>query len=691
MKEYKVEALRNVVLLGHGGSGKTSLSEAMLHDTGTTTRLGRVEEKNTVSDYDEEEQSRGFSVNCSVLPCEWRNHKLNILDAPGYMDFVGEVKNAIRAADGAVMLISAASGVEVGAELQWAFLEEARLVRLVLVNKMDRDNANFPRTLEQLRNKFEKTFVPIQLPIGAQQSLSGVVDLVTMKAYLGAESKEAPIPAAMQGEANEARQQMMEYAAEVDDDLMIKYLEGEELTVEELRSALAQGSQRGQFVLVLAGSGTNNIGVRSLLDAIVDFLPAPALVERVAKAPGSDEERMITPDPAGPLVVQVFKTLADPFVGKLTYFHVFSGTISSDSRVYNINKSAEERLGQLFMVRGKEQIAVPTVKAGDIGAVSKLSVTSTGDTLGDRGAPYLMPPILYPEPLFSAAVFPKTKADLDKLGASLARLVDEDSTLRVERNAETNETILSGMGESHIQIAARRLAQKFGVEIITEVPKIPYRETITRSASAQGRHKKQTGGRGQFGDCSVRFDPLERGAGFEFTSEVFGGAVPRQYIPAVEKGIREIMPAGVLAGYPTVDFRAVIYDGSYHAVDSSELAFKLAAHLAFREGIPDAGPVLLEPVMQIEVTVPESFMGDILGDINTRRARVLGMEQKRGNGVITALVPLAEIQRYATDLRSMTQARGFYTIRFSHYDIVPSHLVEKIAEAARKRAEKEKE
>ena len=691
MKEYKVEALRNVVLLGHGGSGKTSLSEAMLHDTGTTTRLGRVEEKNTVSDYDEEEQSRGFSVNCSVLPCEWRNHKLNILDAPGYMDFVGEVKNAIRAADGAVMLISAASGVEVGAELQWAFLEEARLVRLVLVNKMDRDNANFPRTLEQLRNKFEKTFVPIQLPIGAQQSFSGVVDLVTMKAYLGAESKEAPIPAAMQGEANEARQQMMEYAAEVDDDLMIKYLEGEELTVEELRSALAQGSQRGQFVLVLAGSGTNNIGVRTLLDAIVDFLPAPALVERVAKAPGSDEERMITPDPAGPLVVQVFKTLADPFVGKLTYFHVFSGTISSDSRVYNINKSAEERLGQLFMVRGKEQIAVPTVKAGDIGAVSKLSVTSTGDTLGDRGAPYLMPPILYPEPLFSAAVFPKTKADLDKLGASLARLVDEDSTLRVERNAETNETILSGMGESHIQIAARRLAQKFGVEIITEVPKIPYRETITRSASAQGRHKKQTGGRGQFGDCWVRFDPLERGAGFEFTSEVFGGAVPRQYIPAVEKGIREIMPVGVLAGYPTVDFRAVIYDGSYHAVDSSELAFKLAAHLAFREGIPDAGPVLLEPVMQIEVTVPESFMGDILGDINTRRARVLGMEQKRGNGVITALVPLAEIQRYATDLRSMTQARGFYTIKFSHYDIVPSHLVEKIAEAARKRAEKEKE
>jgi elongation factor G len=691
MKEHKAEELRNVALLGHGGSGKTSLSEAMLFDTGTTTRLGKVEERNTVSDYDEEEQSRGFSVNCAVLPCEWRNSKLNILDVPGYMDFVGEVKNAIRAADGALLLVDGASGVEVGAELQWAFLEEAAVPRMVMINKMDRDNASFGRTLEQLRAKFEKTFVPIQLPIGAQQAFVGVVDLVSMKAYMGADGKEAAIPADMQSEVADARQQMMEFAAEADDDLMMKYLDGEELSNDELRGALAQGSQRGQFILVLAGAGARNIGVRTALDALVDYMPSPTQVERKAKQGGAEEERVLAADAAGPLVAQVFKTLADPFVGKLTYFRVFSGTASSDSRWFNANKGAEERVGQVFMIRGKEQTTVPAVKAGDIGVVAKLSVTSTGDTLCDRGAPYVMPPIVYPEPLFSVAVFPKTKADLDKLGASLARLVDEDPTLRVERNAETNETILSGMGESHIQIAARRLAQKFGVDIITEVPTIAYRETITRSASAQGRHKKQTGGRGQFGDAWVRFDPLERGAGFEFTSEVFGGAVPKQYIPAVEKGIREIMPTGILAGYPTVDFRAVIYDGSFHAVDSSELAFKLAAHLAFKAAIPDANPVLLEPVMHIEVTVPEEFMGTILGDLNTRRARVLGMEQKRGNGVVTALVPLAEIQRYATDLRSMTQARGIYAQKFSHYDIVPAQLVEKIAEEARKRAEKQKE
>jgi len=691
MKDYKVEQIRNVVLLGHGSSGKTSLSEAILFDTGTIKRLGRVEEKNTVSDYDEEEQKRGFSVNCSVLPCEWREHKLNVLDAPGYMDFVGEVKTAIRASDGAVLLICAASGVEVGAELHWSFLEEENRPRLIFVNKMDRDNANFQRTLEELHTKFEKTFVPIQLPIGAQDSFQGVIDLIEMKAYLGEEGQEAEIPADMQEQAEAARTEMMEYAAEIDDELMMKYLDGEELTNEELRRALAQGAREGNFVLVLTGSATKNIGVRQLLDALVDFIPSPAQVERKAINLATQEEEVLKADPAGPLVAQVFKTMADPFVGKLTYFRVYSGTITSDSRVFNANKGEEERIGQLYMVRGKEQIPVDAVKAGDIGAVTKLAVTATGDTLCDRGAPYQMPQVEYPEPLFSVAVFPKTKADLDKLGVSLARLVDEDPTLRVERNTETNETILSGMGESHIQIATQRLAKKFGVEVETDLPTIPYRETITKVASAQGRHKKQTGGRGQFGDVYCRFEPLERGAGFEFKSEIFGGAVPKQYIPAVEKGIREIMMTGVVAGFPTVDFRCVLYDGSYHPVDSSELSFKLAAHLAFRKAIPEAGPVLLEPIYKITVTVPESFMGDILGDLNTRRAQVLGMRQERGNGIITALVPLAEIQRYATDLRSMTQGRGMYTMEFSHYDIVPAHLVEKIKEEAEKRRQKAQE
>ena len=689
MREYKAEQLRNVVLVGHGSSGKTSLSEAMLFDSGATSRLGRVEDGNTVSDYDDEERSRRFSVNCSILPCEWRDRKLNILDVPGYMDFVGEVKAAIRAVDSAVLVVCAASGVEVGAEIHWGFLDEVPLPRLVFVNKMDRDNASFARTLEQLRAKFDKTFIPAQLPIGASESFAGVVDLVTMKAYLGPEGKEAEIPADMRAAADDARLQMMEHAAEADDELMIKYLDGEELTDEEVRSGLALGTKRGQFVIVLAGSATKNIGVKQLMDAVVELLPDPSGVERKAVNGVTKEEQVLPPDPAGPLVVQVFKTLADPFVGKLTYFRVFSGRLLSDSRAYNVNRSAEERLAQLFVVRGKEQIPVEAVGAGDVGSVAKLSETSTGDTLCDRGVPFIMPPIVYPEPLYSAAVFPKTKSDLDKLGAGLARLVEEDPTWRVERNPETNETILSGMGESHIQIAARRLSQKFGVDIITDVPKIPYRETITKVASAQGRHKKQTGGRGQFGDVTMRFEPLGRGAGFEFASEVFGGAVPRQYIPAAEKGIRETMVTGIIAGYPTVDFKCVIYDGGYHAVDSSELAFKLAARLSFLAAMPQAGPVLLEPIMDVVITVPDNFMGDILGDLNTRRARVLGMEQRRGNGIVTAKVPLAEIQRYATDLRSMTQGRGFYTMKFSHYDIVPAHLVEKITEEAKKRAERE--
>ena len=685
MKEYKVQDLRNVALLGHGGCGKTTLSEAMLFDAGATTRMGRIEDHNTVSDYDEEEQARGLSVNTSVLPAEWQNRKLNILDVPGYMDFVGEVKNAIRAVDSGVLVVCASSGVEVGAELHWEFLDEASLPRMVFVNKMDRDNANFARTMEQLRTKFEVTFVPIVLPIGSRDSFTGIVDLVTMKAYMGADGKEGDIPAAMRDEVEAARTEMMEYAAEADDELMMKYLEGEELTTDEIYTALAKGSAQRQFVLVLAGSATKNIGVRRLLDAIAAYVPAPCDVDRTAKNPVTDDEVTLTADPSAPLVAQVFKTLADPFVGKLTYFRVFSGAIASDSRVFNITKNEEERLGQLFVVRGKEQQPVPRIIAGDIGATAKLSVTVTSDTLCDRGNPLVIPPITYPEPLYSVAVFPKTKADLDKLGNGLARLIEEDPTLRVERNTETGETILSGMGESHIQIAARRLAQKFGVEIITEVPTIPYRETITKVAQAQGRHKKQTGGRGQFGDVWLRFEPLERGAGFEFASEIFGGSVPKNYIPAVEKGIREIMESGVIAGYPTVDFKCVIYDGSYHSVDSSEMAFKLAAHLGFRNAIPQAGPVLLEPIMDIVVTVPEEFMGDILGDLNTRRGRVLGMEQSRGNGIVTAQVPLAEIQRYATDLRSMTQGRGIYRMSFSHYDIVPAHIVEKVVEEAKKR------
>ena len=689
MRQYsKIEELRNLVLLGHGSSGKTSLAEAMLFDAGAISRLGRIEDKSTASDYEEEEHTRGLSVSCSVLPCEWQGHKVNILDVPGYIDFMGEVKGAIRAADAGILVVCAASGVEVGAELHWGFLDEATIPRLVFVNKIDRDNASFARTLEQLSARFGKTFVPIQLPIGAGASFAGVIDLLSMKACLAPDGTEADIPADLLPEAEQTRREMMEYAAESDDDLMMKYLDGEELTIDEMRTALRLGSLRGEYVLALAGSATQNIGVKQLLDAVVSFLPDPAGVERKAINEASQEEELLSANPAAPLVAQVFKTTADPFVGKLTYYRVYSGTLASDSRVLNINHNEQERLGQLFMVRGKEQTPIPSVQAGDIGAATRLSATGTGDTLCDRDAPYRLPAIVYPEPLYSVAVFPKTKTDLDKLSGGLTRLVDEDPTLRVERNAETKETLLSGMGESHIQIAARHLASKFGVAIDMDVPRIAYRETITKTTSAQGRHKKQTGGRGQFGDVYCRFEPLSRGAGFEFDSEIFGGSVPRQYVPAVEKGIREILQSGVIAGYPTVDFRCVIYDGSYHSVDSSEISFRLAAHIAFRSAIPNGGPVLLEPIMDVAITVPEDAMGDILGDLNTRRGRVSGMDQERGTGVIAAQVPLAEMQRYSTDLRSMTQGRGYYTMTFSRYDIVPAHLVEIIAQEAKARRDR---
>lgn len=690
MGDHRPDEIRNVVLLGHGGSGKTTLSEALLFDSGAISRLGTVEEGNTVSDFDDEEHARGFSVNLALLPCDWQGHLLNILDVPGYMDFVGEVKAGLRAADNAIFVVCAASGVEVGVELQWQFAEEESLPRMVFINKMDRDNADFERTLEELRNKFEARFVPLTIPMGAFTGFSGVIDLLSMKAYTASDTP-SEIPAEYLNMAEAARTELVEYAAEADDELMMKYLENEELTEEEVAAALAKGAKSRLLVPVLAGSASKNLGIRHLLEAIVAYGVSPTEAEVKVVEAATQEEQVLAADPAGPLVAQVFKTTADPFVGKLTYLRVFSGTLQSDSRIYNVNKGEEERIGQLYRIRGREQTPISTITAGDLGAVAKLGVTTTGDTLCDRGAPYLMPPIEYPAPLYSVAVFPKSKADLDKISTGLARLVEEDPTLRVERNPETNELILSGMGDSHIQIAARRLAQKFGVEITTELPTIPYRETITKVAQAQGRHKKQTGGRGQFGDVWIRFEPLERGAGFVFDSEIFGGAVPKQYIPAVEKGLREIMESGVVAGYPTVDFKAVIYDGSYHPVDSSELSFKLAAHLAFRNAIPQAGPVLLEPIYEIEVTVPEEYMGDILGDLNTRRARVLGMETIRGNGVIKAQVPLAEIQRYATDLRSMTQGRGYFTMQFSHYDIVPGHIVEQIAKEAQARREQEKE
>jgi len=683
VKDYTVDKLRNVVLLAHSGTGKTSLSEAMLYDTGNISRRGLVEEGTTTSDYDPEEQRRGISVNTAMLPCEWQDLKLNILDTPGYMDFVGEVKGAIRVADAALIVVCATAGVEVGTELQWSYADESDLPRLVFINKMDRDNANFQRTLEQLREKFDTKFVPLQLPIGAHGSFRGVVDLVTMKAYLGEKGEEAEVPAELRDQAETMQMELIEHAAEGDDEIIMKYLDGGELTEEEIRRGIEMGVKSCAFVPVLCGSATSNIAILPTLQAAIDYFPSPSEHEVKATNPVTEEEEELKTDKSGPLAALVFKTLADPFVGKLTYFRVYSGAMKSDSRIFNVAQRETERIGQLYVLRGKEQFPVDTIPAGDLGAVAKLGVTKTGDTLCDKDHPLELPGIVFPKPVFSACIEPKTKADLDKMGSALKRLVEEDPTLIVHREPDTKEMIMSGMGESHIDIAGKRLRDKFGVEIVSRIPTVPYKETFTKVASAQGRHKKQTGGHGQFGDVFIRLEPRERGAGFEFGNEVFGGSVPRQYIPAVEKGLLECKEDGILAGFPTVDFRGVLYDGSYHSVDSSEIAFRLATRTAFRNAAKDAGPVLLEPVMNVRVTVPEQFMGDILGDLNTRRARVQGMEQVRGNAIVTAQAPLAEMQRYATDLRALTQGRGLYTMEFSHYSQVPANIAEKIIEKAK--------
>ena len=684
MKEYKVEQLRNVVLLSHGGAGKTSLTEAMLYDSGGVSRLGKVDDGTTASDYDPEEIRRKISVNTSVVPCEWDGHKINVLDTPGYADFVGEVKGALRAADSAVVLLDAVSAVEVGTEQVWEYADEIGLPRMLFINKMDRENADFGRALSQAQGSLPGNIVPLQLPIGAQASFQGVVDLVRKKAYLGKEAKEGDIPEDMQDEVETYHLQLLEAAAEQDDELLEKYFEEETLTEEELVRGLATGVKKAALVPALCGSGLNDIGARRLLDAIAQYSPSPVdAMELKGTNPASGEDELIEPAVHGPLVALVFKTLADPYVGKLTYFRVFSGAMESDSRVFNANRGEEERLGQLYFLAGKEQQPVGSVPAGDIGAVAKLQETVTGDTLCDKGHPLTLPSISFPHPVFSAAITPKTKADLDKLGTALARLTEEDPTFRVEREATTAETVLSGMGESHIDIAARRLQSKFGVEIVTTVPKVPYKETIGKVGTSQYRHKKQTGGAGQFAEVWLRVEPLPRGTGFEYDSEVREGHISRSFIPSIEKGIRQVLPQGVIAGYPVVDVKSVVYDGKEHPVDSKDIAFQIAGREAFKEAVRDAAPVLLEPIMTFAITMPDASMGDVLGDLNTKRARVLGTEQKGERSIITVQAPLAEMQGYATDMRSITQGRGMFSMEFSHYEEVPKHQADEIIARAR--------
>lgn len=679
MKEYTTENIRNVALIGHGSTGKTSLSEAMLFNAKAINRLGRVDDGTTTSDFDPDEVRRSFSVNLSVLPCEWRGKKLNILDTPGYADFVGEVKCAVRAADAAVILICAASGVQVGTEYAWAYADEQNLPRLVFINRMERENADFHQTLSQLQGMYGQKCVAFQLPLGAQADFRGVVDLLTMKAYVGEKGEAQEVPGELLEQAASLREKLVEAAAETDDALITKYLEGEELSEDELRQGLRTGVSRGSLVPVLTGSATKNVAVTLLVDALCSYLPSPADME-VAVQDGES----LQADVKGPLAALVFKTTADPYVGRLTYFRVCSGTLKADSQAWNANKGSAERIGPLYLIRGKSQEQVSQVVAGDLGAVAKLTETSTGDTLATREKPVILPGISFPEPAFSGAVHPKSKADLDKMGSALSRIAEEDPTLRVTRSKDTGETIMSGLGDSHVEVTVEKIRRKFGVELELTTPKVPYKETITAGSSAEYTHKKQTGGHGQYARVAIELEPLPRGSGFEFTNRIVGGVVPKQYIGSVEKGVVEAMHEGVLARYPLIDMKATLFDGKDHPVDSSDIAFKIAAAAALKKGAQDAHPVLLEPIMNLQVVVPEANTGDVISDLNGKRAKVMGMTPEGTRTVIEAQAPMAEVQHYAADLRSMTQGRGSYSMQFSHYEEVPAHIVQRITDQAQK-------
>ncbi len=685
MKEFKTEEIRNVALVGHGSTGKTSLAEAMLFSSGAVGRLGRVEDGTTVSDFDPDENKRKISINLSLVPCEWKGRKLNIIDTPGYADFVGEMKAGLRAADAALVVVCAASGVEVGTEQSWAFADERSLPRMVVVNRMDRENADFFQTLSQLQSFFGKKCAPLQLPIGAQSSFEGVVDLLTLKGFRGEKGSEGAVPDSLSDQVARYREQLVEAIAEADDELLNKYLEGEELSPEELTRGLRAGIASGSVVPVLAGAATKGLSASPILDAIAQYLPSPLDGgETAAKNASTDQEESLKADPAGPLAALVFKTTADPYVGKLTYLRVFSGTLKGDSQAWNSNKGAAERIGQLSTLRGKSQEPTPQLVAGDIGALAKLAETSTGDTLSSKERPLLLPSISFPAPAYSAAVHPKTKADLDKMGSALTRIVEEDPTLRVHREPDTGETVLSGLGEPHLEVTVEKIQRKFGVGLELTIPKVPYKEAITASASAEYTHKKQTGGHGQYARVAIRLEPLPRGSGFQFDNAVVGGSVPRTYVPAVEKGVLETLHEGVLAHYPLIDLKVTLYDGKEHPVDSSEMAFKIAGAMALKQGTLEARPILMEPIMTLRVVVPEANTGDAMGDLNSKRAKVLGITpQENGASMIEAQVPLAEVRRYATDLRSITQGRGSYTLEFSHYEEVPAHLAQKIIDKAK--------
>ncbi len=689
MAKYESKSLRNLAVVGHGGTGKTSLCESLLFVSGKSERLGRVDDSTSCMDFEPEEQKRRVSISSAANFVEWEKHKINFIDTPGDSNFAYDIKCSMSVVENTVIVVDAVGGVEFQTQKVWELADEFNLPRIIFINRLDRERANFTTALESIKSKFKKKVTPVCLPIGAEDKFNGIVDLIGMKAYLFSDNKgigkAVDIPGEMKDEVKSFRDSMVEDIAEADDELMNKYLEAGELSDEELKTGLKKGVSSGSLIPVVCGSSTKGIGISLLLDLIVSSFASPVDCGPVkGKKPKTDEVEERQPSEDAPFSAIVFKTIADPYAGRLTLFRVYSGTLNSDTPVYNSSRKITEKFGHIFFLEGKNQKQAESLIPGDIAGVAKLKETVTGDTLCNEKSPIILEKVAVPPPIISYAMEPKTRGDEDKIASSIHRLTEEDPTIVYTRNVETKEMILSGMGQVHIEVNIEKMKRKFGVEVNLNTPKIPYKETIKGKTNVQGKYKKQSGGRGQFGDCWIDIEPLPRGGGFVFEDKIVGGVIPGQYRPAVEKGIVEAAAKGVLAGYPVVDFKIALTFGSYHTVDSSEMAFKIAGSMAFQKGVMDCQPILLEPIVNIEIEIPEEYMGDVIGDLNSRRGRVQGMDANGSNQIIKGQVPLAEILKYAPDLRSMTSGRGNFTYTHSHYEEVPAYIAEKIIAESKK-------
>ena len=696
MASLEVDKIRNIAVVAHGGAGKTTLVEAMLFDSASTDRFGNVEDGTTTTDYEPEEIARKITITSSIAFCGWNGHRINLIDTPGFINFLEDTRGCLRAVDGAIVIVSAISGVKAETQKIWKYASEFEVPMVVFINKMDKETANFFRAVGELEKAFGTEALPLQVPIGSGDSFTGIVDLIKMKAFKfnNGKAEESDIPAEILAEVEEYRRKLVEKIAESDDTLLEKYLEGGMLSDDEIIKGVREGSLTKRFIPVTCGSAIRNIAVPQLLDTVLLCLPSPSEMVRISpirgKNPKDGKEIERKPLKTEPLSAYVFKTIADPYAGRLSIFRVYSGIFRADSNILNATTGAKERIGQVFYLIGKKQVSAQTIGPGEIGVVAKLKETYTGDTLSDESHPIVFEKVKFTDPIISYAIAPKSKGDEDKVSTSLHRILEEDPTLRFQRDEETKEMLLSGMGQVHLEVTLERLKRKFGVEVVMKTPKVPYKETIKVLTRAQGRYKKQSGGRGQYGDCYIEIEPLPRGGGYEFVDKIVGGSIPRQYIPAVEKGIIETMHEGVIAGYPIVDLKVKLYDGSYHTVDSSEMAFKIAGSMALKKAIQDAKPVLLEPIMQVEVITPDDTLGSVIGDLNSKRGRVQGVEpQAGGNQKITSLVPMSEMLTYANQLHSLTSGRGFYSMEFLHYEELPAHLTQKII-AEREAQKKEK-